>query len=73
MVSLNDNTVRQIARHDSRGRHDRQRQTQHSELTCKYLRQWRTLLCRPIFYELGLLVSSLLDILPIHRFNMSIV
>lgn len=73
MAPLNDNTVHQIARHDSRGRYDRQRQTQHSELTCKYLRQWRTFFCRPIFSELSLLLSSLLDILPIHRFNMSIV
>ena len=47
--------------------------TQHSELTCNTCGNGRILFTGPIFSELSLLASSLLDILPIPRFNMSIV
>src|SRR5882724_3439877 len=59
-------------RHDGRCRHDRQRQTPHSELTCNACGHGRILFTGPIFSELRLLASSLLDILPIPRFNVSI-
>jgi hypothetical protein len=54
-------------------RHDRQRQAQHSELTSNACANGQIVFTGVIFSELSLLASSLLDILPIPRFNMSIV
>ena len=73
MVSANDNTAFvKLPVTTAVERHDRQRQTQHSELTCIASCNGRILFTGPIFSELSLLASSLLDILPIRRFNMSI-